>query len=69
MAWFWWGWSFWGVILLWLGRRHPFICDASELSAGRRKLGWIAVAVFLLCFAGAPFAQDGFRDFFRAMSP
>jgi len=68
MGWFWMGWLFWGLILLWLGRRHPFICDDSDLGAGRRKLGWIALAIFLLCFAYAPVAQDGLRDLLKAAS-
>ena len=25
--WFWKGWTFWGLVLLWLGRRHPVIED------------------------------------------
>ena len=31
--------------LLWLGRRHPVIDDPSELTPGRRKLGFLAGAV------------------------
>ncbi len=54
---FWFGWCFWGVALLILGRRHPSIYDAAELGAGRRKLAWIALAVFLLCFTYAPIAE------------
>ena len=36
------GWALWAVVMLWLGRHHPMIVDAAELSAGRRKLGWMA---------------------------
>jgi membrane-associated protease RseP (regulator of RpoE activity) len=54
---FWQGWYFWGVALLILGRRHPSIYDAAELGAGRRKLAWIALVVFLLCFTYAPIAE------------
>jgi membrane-associated protease RseP (regulator of RpoE activity) len=50
----WPGWAFWGVAMLWLGRYHPMIVDAAKLSAGRRKLGWTAAAIFLLCFMFAP---------------
>ena len=56
---FWLGWLFWGLVLLWLGRRHPMICDDTRLSPGRRKLGWIALAVFILCFIYAPVANVG----------
>jgi membrane-associated protease RseP (regulator of RpoE activity) len=56
---FWLGWLFWGLVLLWLGRRHPMICDDTRLSPGRRKLGWIALAIFILCFIYAPVANGG----------
>ena len=59
MGWFWFGWLFWGLVLLWVGRRHPQIYDDSELSAARRKLGWIALVVFLLCFTWAPITAGG----------
>jgi membrane-associated protease RseP (regulator of RpoE activity) len=55
----WLGWLFWGLVLLWLGRRHPTICDDAGLTPGRRKLGWIALAVFILCFIYAPVANGG----------
>ncbi len=52
---FWPGWTLWGLVLLWLGRNHPVVHDPAELSPGRRRLGLIAFAVFLLCFTFAPF--------------
>jgi membrane-associated protease RseP (regulator of RpoE activity) len=57
---FWLGWCFWGVALLILGRRHPSIYDAADLGAGRRKLAWIALIVFLLCFTYVPVADGAF---------
>jgi membrane-associated protease RseP (regulator of RpoE activity) len=59
LGFFWLGWLFWGLVLLWLGRRHPVICDDSVLTPGRRKLGWVALAVFILCFIYAPVANGG----------
>jgi Zn-dependent protease len=59
MGWFWLGWLFWGLILLWLGRRHPLIYDDTALDAGRRRLGWIALGIFLLCFCYAPIVEGG----------
>jgi membrane-associated protease RseP (regulator of RpoE activity) len=56
---FWLGWFFWALLLLWLGRRHPVIDDPSELSPGRMKLGWIALAVFILCFIYDPIRAGG----------
>ncbi len=55
----WYGWIVWAVILFFLGRRHPMVYDNSELDAGRKKLGWIALAVFILCFAYAPIIAGG----------
>jgi len=59
MGWFWFGWLFWGVVLLFLGRRHPAIYDDAALTPGRTKLGWVALIVFLLCFTWAPIVAGG----------
>jgi membrane-associated protease RseP (regulator of RpoE activity) len=59
LGWFWPGWLLWAALFFWLGRRHPVICDEAALSPGRRKLGWTALAVFLLCFTLAPLADGG----------
>ena len=56
---FWFGWAFWGAVLLLVGRRHPSIYDAADLGAGRRRLGWAALAVFALCFSYAPIVNGG----------
>lgn len=55
----WPAWSVWAVILWWLGRRHPMIYDSTELGGARRKLGWLALAIFILCFTYQPFADGG----------
>ncbi|HWB87318.1 MAG TPA: site-2 protease family protein [Bryobacteraceae bacterium] len=57
---FWWVWLFWAAVLFWLGRRHPAIYDSSDLGPGRRRLGWIAMAIFVLCFTVAPVGTSGF---------
>ena len=54
LSYFWWVWAVWAVAMLWLGRYHPMIVDDAEMSPGRRKLGWLAAAIFLLCFMHAP---------------
>ena len=56
---FWLGWLIWGVVLFFLGRRHPGIYDYTDLGAGRRKLAWIALAVFILCFTFVPIGDGG----------
>ena len=57
---FWFGWCVWGLALLWLNRRHPAIFDANPLSPGRRKLGYLALVIFFLCFTLAPISTGGF---------
>ena len=56
---YWRAWFFWAFILWWLGRRHPAIYDSSDLGGTRRKLGWLALAIFILCFTYQPFADGG----------
>jgi membrane-associated protease RseP (regulator of RpoE activity) len=56
---FWNPWFFWALVLWWLGRRHPAIYDSTELSGARRTLGWLALAIFILCFTYQPFADGG----------
>jgi membrane-associated protease RseP (regulator of RpoE activity) len=53
----WLGWSFWGFVLLWLGRRHPVVEDPVPLTPGRRSLGRLALAVFAICICLVPFAD------------
>jgi membrane-associated protease RseP (regulator of RpoE activity) len=57
--WLWSGWAVWGVILLWLGRRHPVIEDPHELDLGRRRLSAVAFAIFVLCLSLVPFTDGG----------
>ncbi len=59
LAKFWFGWLVWALLLLWLGRRHPVIDDPSPLDAGRVKLGWVALAIFILCFIYDPISAGG----------
>ena len=59
LAAFWSGWLLWGLVLLWLGRRHPVVNDPGDLDGGRRELGWIALIVFLICFMYAPIRTGG----------
>jgi Zn-dependent protease len=59
LALFWWVWLVWAVVLFWMGRRHPIIHDAGDLGSGRRKLGWISLAIFVLCFMPAPIMAGG----------
>jgi hypothetical protein len=55
----WWGWVLWAVVLWFVGRRHPVVCDDAALTPGRRKLGWFSAAMFLLCFIYAPTSAGG----------
>jgi membrane-associated protease RseP (regulator of RpoE activity) len=56
---FWRAWFAWAIILWWLGRRHPAIYDSADLGDSRRRLGWLALVVFILCFTYQPFADGG----------
>ena len=56
---FWWVWWFWAAVLFFLGRRHPAIYDTADVGEARTKLGWVALAVFLLCFTYAPISTGG----------
>ncbi len=55
----WWVWWVWAAVLFWMGRRHPPIYDNSDVGPGRRKLGWIALVIFVLCFMPAPIMTGG----------
>ena len=50
------GWLVFGLLLGRLtGIYHPPAPDERPLSAGRRVLGWVMVAIFVLCFTPSPF--------------
>ena len=51
----WFGWLLWSALLLFLGTRHPMLFDPVPLERGRRRLGALAVLIFLLCFTPSPF--------------
>ncbi|HKW97832.1 MAG TPA: site-2 protease family protein [Bryobacteraceae bacterium] len=56
---FWSGWLVWAVLLLIFGMRHPAIYDPAELSPGRKKLAWLSLVIFILCFTLSPIAYAG----------
>jgi membrane-associated protease RseP (regulator of RpoE activity) len=49
-----WPWYVWAAVLLLVGLRHPVIFDATRLTPERRRLGYLALAIFALCFMVAP---------------
>ena len=54
-------WLIWALILALLGMRHPSIYDTSPLGKGRRRLGLLALIIFLLSFSLIPVRiTDGF---------
>lgn len=56
---YWQGWLMWTTILLFIGFRHPVTLDDSvPLSRRHTWLGWIALAMFVLCFTPMPFYFD-----------
>jgi Zn-dependent protease len=54
-----WSWLLWAALLALFGLRHPVICDTSNVGPTRIKLGWAALAMFLLCFTLAPIRAGG----------
>jgi membrane-associated protease RseP (regulator of RpoE activity) len=52
---FWPGWFVWALLLLLLGIRHPPTTDDSAPLAPRHiALGWIGLALLVLCFTPTP---------------
>jgi membrane-associated protease RseP (regulator of RpoE activity) len=52
---FWPGWFVWALLLLLLGVRHPpTVDDSRPLQRRHAVLGWIALAMFVLCFTPTP---------------
>ncbi|MGE5663352.1 MAG: site-2 protease family protein [Deltaproteobacteria bacterium] len=55
MGFLWGGWVIWAVMLFFLGTRHPApVFDEIPLSRGRRAVGIVAAALFILCFTPNP---------------
>src|SRR5262252_2853089 len=53
---YWQGWLLWSTVLLLIGLRHPITLDDSiSLSKRHSRLGWIGLALFVLCFTPMPF--------------
>ena len=53
---YWQGWLIWATMLLIIGLRHPVTMDDSiPLSRRHTWLGWIGLAMFILCFMPMPF--------------
>ncbi len=51
---YWSGWLVWAALLFIFARKHPAIYDLTEINMARRKLGVLALAIFVLCFMLAP---------------
>ena len=53
---YWEGWLFWGLVLVFLGVRHPpVLLPHISLDERRRNVGFIAIAIFFLTFVPVPF--------------
>ncbi len=52
----WSGWLFWAVILFFVIKvKHPPIYDDALLDRKRRIIGYLTIAIFIVCFIPAPF--------------
>jgi membrane-associated protease RseP (regulator of RpoE activity) len=61
LAIFWPAWLVWAIVLFLLARKHPMICDDSGIGRGRAMLGWLAMAIFVLCFTVVPVHSGGLK--------
>lgn len=53
---FWPGWIFWAVVMIFIGLRHPApLIDEQSVGRGRKILALVALAMFVLCFTLTPF--------------
>jgi membrane-associated protease RseP (regulator of RpoE activity) len=53
---FWEGWLLWALVLFFIGVRHPpVLLPHISLDARRRKVGYLALVIFVLTFVPAPF--------------
>jgi membrane-associated protease RseP (regulator of RpoE activity) len=54
------GWLLWAAVLYFLIKlQHPPVEELSELSPGRKQLGWATFVVFLLTFPPIPIFEVG----------
>ena len=54
-----WSWLVWAVILALFGLRHPMIFDPTPMGPERTRLGWLALAMLILCFTLSPIRSGG----------
>lgn len=47
-------WLIWAAFLILFGMRHPAIYDPEPLGRHRTLLGWLSLAIFILCFTVEP---------------
>ncbi len=56
MGYFWYGWWFWGFLLLLIGfRPAPLVFDFMPLEKKHKVMGWASVVIFILTFIPIPF--------------
>ena len=64
-AFYWAGWTFWGIILLIPIFRHQRIPLDTRLAPGRIALGFVGIAIFLLTFTPTPFYDNSLIELLR----
>jgi membrane-associated protease RseP (regulator of RpoE activity) len=52
-------WLPWAVLLFFFGLRHPRIYDSADMGPGRKKLGLLALIIFIISFTPAPISSGG----------
>ncbi|MEM6642317.1 MAG: site-2 protease family protein [Bacteroidota bacterium] len=54
------GWLLFSLVIgRFIGVDHPYVSEDLPLSPGRKILGWVALAIFVLCFSPQPLVFEG----------
>ena len=52
---YWQGWLVWGVLLIFIGLKHPSLSDESPLLLKHKLLAYFCIFILIACFVPAPF--------------
>ncbi len=54
----WYGWVFWGLLMILIGYRHPpVVYPQIKLDRKRKLIGWVCLVIFVLTFIPVPFRE------------
>jgi len=61
LAWFWYGWAIWAMLLTASGMRHPQVAPWPHLPNNRRWLALVGLVLLILTFVPEPFPGAGLK--------